>query len=260
MDGMSRRDMLGSAAVVGGWMLAGAGLALGQEKQPEKQDKPAEQPKAQPPEAEGPYRLSPLPYGYADLEPHIDAQTMKLHHDVHHAGYVKGANAALRDLEQIRKTGEEAVTRVRAATDALSFNLSGHILHEIFWTSMRKEGGGDPPAGMQVAKLIARDFGSMDGFRANLAAAAAQVQGSGWGVLVYEPVAQRLLILQAEKHQNTSVWGAVPLLALDVWEHAYYLKYQNKRTDFIKAFMQVINWESVELRLAAAVKLTPPSA
>ncbi|MEW6251027.1 MAG: superoxide dismutase [Planctomycetota bacterium] len=266
---MSRRDVLGSMAVVGGWMALGSDIARahGQgQGQPlgQGQDEPPQQqpqaPQTQPSEGgeiTGPYHLPPLPYGYADLEPHLDAQTMKLHHDIHHAGYVKGANAAVAELEQIRRTGGDAILRVRAATDALSFNLSGHVLHDLFWQSMKRDGGGDPPAQSEAGKLIVRDFGSVDAFRANLAAAAAQVQGSGWGVLVYEPLAQRLLVLQAEKHQNHAVWGAVPLLALDVWEHAYYLKYQNKRTDFIKAFMQVINWETVERRLAAARQAGP---
>lgn len=245
MSRLSRREILGSAALVGGWMVMGPELARGQES------KPAGEP---PPEG-GPYRLPPLPYGYADLEPFLDAQTMKLHHDVHHAGYVRGANAAVGELESVRRTGGEAIRRVRAVTDELAFALSGHVLHTLFWESMRKDGGGDPPAGSDIARLIKRDFGSVEAWRANQAAAAAQVQGSGWSVLVYEPLAQRLLVLQAEKHQNTGVWGAVPLLALDVWEHAYYLKYQNKRTDFIKAFLDVVNWLSVEARLQQAMRL-----
>ena len=210
---------------------------------------------AQGQELTGPYQLPPLPYGYADLEPHIDAQTVKLHHDVHHAGYVKGANAAIAELERIRRTGGDAIAQIRAVTDALTFNLCGTLLHNLYWKCMKREGGGDPPAASAAGKMIVRDFGSVDAFRAQFSAAAAQVQGSGWGVLVYEPTAQRLLVLAAEKHQNWSAWGAVPLLAVDVWEHAYYLKYQNKRTDYIKAFLQVVNWETVEQQLALAQKL-----
>lgn len=241
MTAISRREVLGSAAVVGGWLLFGARPAAGQE---------AELGGA------GPYQLPPLPYDYADLEPFLDAQTLKLHHNVHHAGYVRGANAALEELERIRRAGGDAIRQVRAVTEALAFNLSGHLLHELFWHSMKRDGGGDPPGGSQLARMILRDFGSFEAFRANLAAAAAQVQGSGWAVLVYEPVAQRLLVLQAEKHQNTGVWGAVPVLALDVWEHAYYLKYQNRRSEFIQAFLELINWDSVEQRLQMALKLT----
>jgi Fe-Mn family superoxide dismutase len=241
---MSRREMLGSAAVVGGWMMWGS-KAFAQD---------AKSAGGAGGGAQGPYQLPPLPYGYADLEPFIDAQTVKLHHDVHHAGYVKGANAAIIELEQIRQQGGEAIQRVRAVTQNLAFNLSGHVLHELYWPSMKKDGGGDPPAGSQAARLIQRDFGNAEAFRAQLAAAAAQVQGSGWAVLCYEPLAKRLIVLAAEKHENQSAWGAVPLLPLDVWEHSYYLKYQNKRTEYIQAFLQVINWAAVEQRLEAALK------
>jgi len=242
---LSRREMLGSAALVGGWMILGPEAAR------------AQQPGASPGQVaeEGPYKLPPLPYGYADLEPYIDAQTMKLHHDIHHAGYVKGANEAVAALEQIRRAGGEEIKKVRACTDALTFNLSGHLLHELFWKCMKKGGGGNPEANSPAGRLIQRDFGSFDAFRANFSAAAVQVQGSGWAVLAYEPLAQRLLVLQAEKHQNLGVWGAIPLLVVDVWEHAYYLKYQNKRTEYIQAFTQVINWATVDERLQYAQKL-----
>lgn len=243
MSTLSRREVLGSAALVGGWMAFGMGRAIGQETKPQAGG-----------DEGGPYRLPPLPYGYADLEPFLDVQTMKLHHDVHHAGYVRGANAAVAELEAVRRTGGDEIKQVRAVTERLAFNVSGHLLHTLFWTSMKKGGGGDPSPDGDAARMIKRDFGSCDALRANLGAAAAQVQGSGWGVLAYEPTAQRLLVLQAEKHENSGVWGAVPLLALDVWEHAYYLQYQNRRTDFIKAFMEVINWTSVEERLQAALK------
>jgi Fe-Mn family superoxide dismutase len=239
---MSRREMLGSAAAVGGWMLVGAHRAMAQ---------------AQPRgagDATGPYHLPPLPYGYADLEPFLDAETVKLHHDIHHAGYVNGANAAIAELGQIRRAGEDAIKQVRAVTLNLAFNLSGHVLHSLYWPSMKKDGGGDPPADSRIGQMIVRDFGTAEAFRANFAAVAAQVQGSGWAVLAYEPLAQRLLVLQAEKHENTGAWGTVPLLVLDVWEHAYYLKYQNKRTEYIKAFTQLINWANVENQLQYALK------
>jgi superoxide dismutase, Fe-Mn family len=249
MSTISRRDVLGSAAMVGGWLMFGAGQALGQETKPA-----AGGVGGGAGGAAGPYQLPPLPYGYADLEPFIDSQTLKLHHDVHHAGYVNGANAAVAELERIRQTGGDALQQVRAVTMNLAFNLSGNLLHDLYWKSMKKGGGGDPAAGSTARDLLMRDFGSLDAFRANLGAVATQVQGSGWAVLTYEPLAQRLYVLQAEKHENTGMWGTVPLLALDVWEHAYYLKYQNKRTEYIKAFMELINWETVEERLKMAQK------
>lgn len=246
MSALSRREVLGSAAVLGGSLVLGAASTLAQTPP---------QPAGGAGESSGPYHLPPLPYGYADLEPFLDAETVKLHHDLHHAGYVKGANAAIAELEELRRTGGEAVKQMRAVTVNLTFNLSGHVLHSLYWPCMRKDGGGNPPADSETAKMITRDFGSLDAFRANFAAVAAQVQGSGWALLVFEPLAERLLVLQAEKHENESVWGTVPLLAVDVWEHAYYLKYQNKRTEYIKAFMEIINWATVEERLRTALKL-----
>lgn len=254
---MSRRDVLGSAALAGGWIAFSPSLGLGQETQPgpgggaATGPAPAAGATAGGPAA-GPYQLAPLPYGYGDLEPFLDAPTMKLHHDIHHAGYVKGANEALAELERIRRTGGDAIKQVGAVTANLAFHLSGHVLHELFWQSMKPGGGGDPPAGSETARLLARDFGSVEAFRANLSAAAAQVKGSGWALLGYEKLAGRLLVVQIEKHENQHACGLVPLLAVDVWEHAYYLKYQNRRADFIKAFHEVIDWESVEKRLIAA--------
>jgi Fe-Mn family superoxide dismutase len=248
MSAVSRREILGSAALAGGWLIL-AGDAAGQE------GSAATQPAAA--AGDGPYTVPPLPYDYADLEPHIDAETMKLHHDVHHAAYVTGANLALAELERIRRSGGEEYGRVRAVTDSLAFNLAGHILHTIFWGNLHREGGGDPPADSPIAAMIRRDFGSIDKWREHFSWAAMQVQGGGWGVLAYEPLGRRLIVLAAEKHQNLSAWGAVPLLVVDVWEHAYYLKYQHRRASYLKAFMNVIDWRNVDQRLAAAGASAP---
>jgi Fe-Mn family superoxide dismutase len=120
---------------------------------------------------------------------------------------------------------------------------------------MKKDGGGEPPAGSEIGKLIKRDFGTFGAFAAHFQAASQQVSGSGWGILAYEPLAQRLVVLQAEKHENQGAWGTIPLLCVDVWEHAYYLQYQNRRSDYIKAFMEVVNWDTVEERLQFARQL-----
>ncbi len=241
MAELTRRDLLGTAALVGGWFALAGDTALGQA------------PPARPQGATGgPYTLPALPFGYADLEPYIDAQTVKLHHDIHHAGYVRNANAAIAELGRVRQIGGQEVRQVRALTDRLAFNLAGHLLHTIYWSNMTRDGGGRPEPDSAIGKMIRRDFGSFDAFAGQFQAAAQQVQGSGWGILAYEPTARRLLVLQAEKHQNLAVWAAVPLLVLDVWEHAYYLRYQNKRSSYIKAFMNVVNWKNVDQRLRAA--------
>jgi len=245
MPNCTRRELLGTAATtVGGWILLSGESGAAQTPAGQSTELPA-----------GPYQLPPLPYDYGDLEPYIDAETMKLHHDKHHAAYVKGANAAFAELERIRQVGAEEVARIRAVTEELSFHTCGHILHSLLWQCMKKGGGGDPPAGSELHTLITRDFGNLIAFKAQFSAAAQQVHGSGWAVLVFEPLARRLLIVQAEKHQNLAVWGGMPLLVLDVWEHAYYLRYQNRRSDYIKAFWEVVNWEHVQQRCQQALLL-----
>jgi Fe-Mn family superoxide dismutase len=197
---------------------------------------------------DGQYVLPPLPYDYNALEPHIDEQTMRLHHDRHHAAYVAGLNKALSELAAARKSGDFGL--VKHWEREAAFNGSGHFLHCIFWTSMRPNGGGNPPDAL--AQALEADLGGVDAFKKQFSAAAAAVEGSGWAVLAYEPIAGQMRVLQAEKHQNLTQWGVVPLLVLDVWEHAYYLKYQNRRPDYIAAWWNVVNWDDVSRRLTAA--------
>jgi Fe-Mn family superoxide dismutase len=208
--------------------------------------------------ASGPkeYKLAPLPYPADALEPHIDAQTMTLHHDKHHAAYVKGLNDAIAKLEAARQggAGSAGLDTIREWTDALSFNGSGHTLHTVFWENMKKGGGGEPKGA--IGKQITADFGGFPNFQAHFSTTAKKVQGGGWGILAWEPLSGRLIILGAEKHQNMTMFGCVPLLVLDVWEHAYYLKYQNNRGGYVDAFWNVVNWDNVESRLSAAMKLT----
>ncbi|MBE0644420.1 MAG: superoxide dismutase [Bacteroidetes bacterium] len=203
---------------------------------------------AVPVDENGAYTLSPLPYAYDALEPSIDAQTMRLHHDIHHAGYVKGLNAALASMAEARAKGDYAL--IDRLAQKAAFHGSGHILHEVFWKNMAPAGTGGPPAGA-LLKQIEKDFGSVSAMQAQFAQTAKTVEGSGWGILAYEPLGRRLVILQAEKHQNLTQWGAVPLLVCDVWEHAYYLKYQNKRGDYVDAFFNVVNWNDVAMRFDA---------
>lgn len=198
--------------------------------------------------AEGKYVLPPLPYREDALEPHIDGQTMRLHHDLHHLGYVNGLNSALERLAQARQRDDMAL--VKHWTREVGFQGAGHFLHTIFWNNMSPEGGGAPKG--ELAARISKDFGSFTAFKAQFSAAATQVEGSGWGILAWEPFAKQLLVLQAEKHQNQTPGTVAPLLVLDVWEHAYYLKYQNRRADYVAAWWNVVNWRDVSRRLTVS--------
>ncbi len=238
---LSRRQAL-SAIGLGGLSLATAALGCGQDEEGETPMAP--EPAATEPQA---YTLPPLPY--ESLEPVIDDQTLALHHDKHHAGYVKGANAALEALEKARAAGDWAL--VKHWERALAFHGSGHALHTLYWGSMWPGGRGEPSA--ELAKAIAASFGDRDRMLAHFAAATKAVEASGWGVLAWEPLGRRLVVLQAERHQDLTVWGCVPLLVCDVWEHAYYLKYQNRRADYVDAWLGIIDWTSASARFAAAV-------
>ncbi len=194
------------------------------------------------------YELPPLPYAYDALEPHIDEQTMHLHHDLHHKGYVDGLNKALDMLDAARQSGDYGL--VKHWEREAAFHGSGHFLHSIFWENMGPGKGGEPQGALR--QQIEKDFGSFEAMKKQFSAAAVAVEGSGWAMLVWEPSASQLEILTAEKHQNLTQWGVVPLLVLDVWEHAYYLKYQNKRAAYVDAFWNVVNWDDVGKRLASA--------
>jgi len=211
------------------------------------------------------YVLPPLPYKYDALEPHIDKQTMELHHDKHHDTYVKGLNKANAMLAEIR-SGKRDATEVKHWSRELAFHGSGHLLHVLFWNTMAApsggggEGGegGGPPSG-KLAEQIDRDFGGFKAFSDHFQAAATNVESNGWGILALEPISGQLAVMQAEKHQDLGVWGVVPLLAIDVWEHAYYLKYQNRRKEYVAAFMNVIDWKAVDRHYLAALPSTQTS-
>jgi superoxide dismutase, Fe-Mn family len=192
----------------------------------------------------GEHKLPPLPYAYDALEPYIDEQTMRLHHDIHHKSYVDGLNRAEKEMQQARNSGNFEL--IKHWEREAAFNGSGHYLHSIFWENMKKDDGG--AAKGPIAKEIVKSFGSFEKFKAHFSESAQKVEGSGWAVLVWSPKAGRLEILQAEKHQNLTQQGVIPLLVLDVWEHAYYLKYKNKRGDYVKAWWNVINWDDVNER------------
>ena len=190
------------------------------------------------------HELPPLPYDYNALEPHIDEQTMKLHHDIHHLGYVKGLNNAEAKLKEARESGDFGL--VKHWEREAAFHGAGHFLHCIFWENMGPNGGGEPSGAL--ADAINSQFGSFDSFISHFKAAGGAVEGSGWVLLVKNNSTGALEILTSEKHQNLTQWVVTPLLVCDVWEHAYYLKYQNKRAAYLDAFVNVINWDDVAKR------------
>jgi Fe-Mn family superoxide dismutase len=173
---------------------------------------------------------------------------MELHHDKHHAAYVKGANAAIEQLDEARS--KEEFSRIAAIERALAFNLSGHVLHSIFWCNLMPGGGGKPDG--DLARAIDRDFGDFDHFKKQLTEVSASIMGSGWGALVWEPVAGRLLTTQVYDHQSNLSQAGVPLLVIDAWEHAYYLQYKNQKAAFVDAVWNLWNWNDVAARLRAA--------
>ncbi len=196
------------------------------------------------------YTLPKLPYDYDALEPHMDEETLRIHHDKHHKGYVDGLNKAAEALEKSRKDNDFAM--IKHYERELAFNGSGHILHTLFWENLAPNAK-DKPCG-ELLTQIEKDFGSYDAFKTQFTKAAAAVEGSGWTILAYHPMLCRLDILQCEKHQNLTLWGCQPILILDVWEHAYYLKHQNKRPDYIEAFWKICNWDKVEARFVHCCK------
>ena len=194
------------------------------------------------------YTLPELAYDYSALAPSISGQIMELHHSKHHQAYVTGANTALAQLAEARDSGD--LTYVNKLEKDLSFNLGGHINHSIFWTNLSPNGG-DKPVG-DLAAAIDDQFGSFDKFVAHFTAVALGVQGSGWAVLAYDALGQKLIIVQFFDQQGNLPAGIVPLLMLDVWEHAYYLDYKNVRAEYVKAFWNIANWANVQERFTAA--------
>ena len=197
----------------------------------------------------GGHQLPPLPYPYNALEPYISETTLRIHHDRHHKAYVDGLNNAELQLVRARQLGDFSL--VLHWERELAFNGSGDILHTIYWTNMSPTGGG-LPTGL-LKEQIDRDFGGFGPFHSQFSAAAEKVEGSGWAVLVWQPPWGRLEILIAERHESMTQRGMIPILVLDVWEHAYYLDYQNRRADYVRAWWNVVNWPDAERRLIGAM-------
>ncbi|KAJ3606911.1 hypothetical protein NHX12_026427 [Muraenolepis orangiensis] len=197
------------------------------------------------------HSLPDLTYDYAALEPHVNAEIMQLHHSKHHATYVNNLNVTEEKYQEALAKGD--VTAQVALQPALKFNGGGHVNHSIFWTNLSPNGGGEPQGELMAA--ITRDFGSFQTMKDKMSAATVAVQGSGWGWLGYEKESGRLRVAACPNQdplQGTT--GLVPLLGIDVWEHAYYLQYKNVRPDYVKAIWNVVNWENVGERLQAARK------
>lgn len=194
------------------------------------------------------YTLPDLTYDYGALEPFISGKIMELHHDKHHAAYVNGANAALEAMEAARDS--ENLTNINKLQKDLAFNLAGHINHGVFWLNLHPEGG-DKPTG-ELAAAIDEFFGSYDKFVAHFNASAMGIQGSGWNILAWDSLGQKLIIEQLYDHQGNLAPASIPLLMLDMWEHAFYLDYQNVKVDYVKAYWNIVSWPDVQKRFEAA--------
>jgi Fe-Mn family superoxide dismutase len=234
---MNRKSFLKAGAITGAASLLGNTNAFAKNLTDNDIDKLVD--------ANGNYIMQPLPYNENFLEPYMDAETMHLHYTFHHGGAVKGAN---KDLLMIKKAMDENnLETVDYWTKKLSYHFSSHVLHSIFWTNLTNKKT-DPKG--DLLKRIEKNFGSYDRLKGLIAETSKNVDGNGWGILAYQPYSDSLTVLQCENHEKLTQWGAIPLLVIDVWEHAYYLKYQNKRADYLAAFWNVVNWSKVAERFA----------
>lgn len=198
------------------------------------------------------YQLPELPYDFNALEPVISVEIMELHYTKHHKGYVANLNAALEKYHEAESKND--VAQMIFLQSAIKFNGGGHINHTIFWTILSPigKGGGGAPKG-DLAKMIDRDFGSLEGFKEKFNAITIAIQGSGWSWLGYNKGQKRLDIATCANQDPLSTQGLVPVMGIDVWEHAYYLQYKNVRADYVKAIWQIFNWKHIEERFAKAL-------
>jgi superoxide dismutase, Fe-Mn family len=201
-------------------------------------------------DANGNFIHLPLPYNNNFLEPHMDEETVHIHYTFHHEGAVKAAN---KDLIMIKEAmSKETIEMADYWTKKLSFHFSSHILHTIFWTNLTNKA--QQPKG-ELLKRIEKDFGSFEKLKQLIAGISKTVDGNGWGILAYQPYSDKLTVLQCENHEKLTQWGAIPLLVIDVWEHAYYLKHKNKRDQFVDTLFNIINWDNVSHRFELALKI-----
>jgi superoxide dismutase, Fe-Mn family len=204
------------------------------------------------------YELPPVPYAYDALEPHIDARTMEIHHTKHHQTYTDKLNAALEKCPQEIQNKDivEILSNLKQVPadqlSAINFNGGGFDNHRIFWNNMKPNGGGEPAG--SIASAINSSFGSFSAFKEKFSSTTALIQGSGWGWLAYNPSSKKVEYKSMPNQTSPRTEGLIPLLGCDVWEHAYYLKYQNRRPDYISAWWNVINWDDATKRFDEAKK------
>lgn len=195
---------------------------------------------------DGEWKLPKLPYAYDALEPHIDAKTMEIHYSKHHQGYVTNLNKALKVMSEIKGDADPRI--IEALQRDISFNMGGNALHSLFWPTLAPNDGA-PPQGA-FGKAIETTFGSFDNFKSYFTKVAMSVKGSGWATLSFSPVSRQIFTSTIKDQDSQHASGTHILLGLDVWEHAYYLKHQNKRGDYVNAWWNVVNWPVVEMMYA----------
>ncbi len=240
---MNRKDFLKTSTILGGATLLPTNSVFSQNLAENGIDKLVD--------ADGNFALQPLPYTETFLEPYMDEETVHLHHTFHHGGAVKAAN---KDLSMIKKAlDENSLDTLDFWTKKLAFHLSSHILHTVFWTNLTNKK--TDPTG-ELLRRIEKDFGTFDRLKTLLAKISKDVDGNGWGILGYQPYTDKLTVLGCENHEKLTQWGVIPLLVIDVWEHSYYLKYRNRRAEFVDNLFPIINWDNAAERLNTALKLT----
>lgn len=239
---MNRKEFLRNSAIIGGAAILPGNSVFSQNVTENGIDKLVDN--------EGNFIQQSLPYNKNFLEPYMDEETLHLHFEFHHGGAVKGANKDLENIKKHLKTGDMDMSDLW--TRKLAYHFSSHVLHTIFWTNLTNKKT-EPKA--ELLQQIDKDFGSFDRLQAYMAKVSKSVEGSGWGILGYQPYSRSLTLLQCENHQKLTQWGVIPLLVIDVWEHAYYLKYKNKRGDFVDTLLEIIDWDNVAERFVTAKKL-----
>jgi Fe-Mn family superoxide dismutase len=239
---MDRKSFLQNAAIISGATILPANSLFAQHLSSNGIDQLAD--------VNGIFIQQPLPYSNNFLEPYMDEETMHLHYTFHHGGAMKAAN---HDVEMISKAMDtNNFETVDYWTKKLSYHFSSHVLHSIFWTNLTNKQMN--PTGDLLLE-IEKGFGSFEKLKAYIAQTSKNVDGGGWGILGYQPYTRRLTVLQCENHEKLTQWGVIPILVIDVWEHAYYLKYKNRRAEFVDALFKIINWDNVADRLVSAKKL-----